>query len=290
MHRCSAVPWQGVSLSQPHVCPWHSPHGLSSATAEAPGNNPCGLFREPGCEWMSLEVDMQLQILALPPSSSAAGSARAWERGHSAHTQFRALAGVTIPSHPIPGLPSHPGALPVPRDRYQELVCLVANRAAVRARRSCLCACGCSGNSEPAGSCQNPRWPGPSPRHSCPGAAWPAGPLCPARRAAREAPGARSINTTRRELSAEGVYCRAGLQRGSAASFGLGFTKAAGDLCRWPGNTKLSRGASRGWARSIPAAPAQRAPQGLSLPPAKRQSRAASRRGHRWGREEAAVV
>lgn len=66
MHRCSAVPWQGVSLSQPHVCPWHNPHGLSSATAEAPGNNPRGLFREPGSQWMSLEVDVQLQILALP--------------------------------------------------------------------------------------------------------------------------------------------------------------------------------------------------------------------------------
>lgn len=79
-------------------------------------------------------------------------------------------------NHPIPEAPSHPGAPSVPRDRYQELMCLVANRAGAGARRSCLCACSCSGNSGPAKSCQNSRRPGPSPRRGSPGAAQPAQP------------------------------------------------------------------------------------------------------------------
>lgn len=45
--------------------------------------------------------------------------------------------------------PPKPRARPVPRERYQEPACLVANRAGAGAR-SCVCACGCSGNSRPA--------------------------------------------------------------------------------------------------------------------------------------------
>lgn len=129
-------------------------------------------------------------------------------------------------------------------------MCLVANRAAAGARRSCLCACGCSGNSGPARSCQNPRWPGPALGTAARGGRAPLSGRASSQRG-------RAREQTRAELSADGVYCRAGLQRGPAASFGLGFTKGAGGhggSGRRPlpvaRRHRKVAGASRGWAGS----------------------------------------
>ena len=108
------------------------------------------------------------------------------------------------------------------------------------------------------------------------------------------------LNTTRPRASVRtGFYCRARLQRGSAASFGLGFTKAVGGhgysarrplpMARqhqalpgcMPGLGREHHGSTgtNGTARSEP----------LVLL-GKRQSRAAPWRGHQWGRKEAVVV
>lgn len=231
---------------------------------------------------MTLEVDMQLQTLAPPRQQRCSRLSPCLGLGSQ---RLHPISCTRRSDHPIPELPSHPGAQPVPRDRYQELVCLVANRAGVGARRSCLCACGCSGNSGPARSCQNPRWPGPSPRHSCPGAAWPAEPPLSGR-----ASGQRGSGCSVHEHNQTGASVRTGFIAEPGYSVGLQHPLVwasrrqqeatgiqVGDLCRWPGKTKLSRGASWGWAGSIPAAAAQTAG---SEPPAvlgKRQSQAAWR-------------
>lgn len=224
------------------------------------------------------------------PGSAAASSAHARDLGGSACTQPRA-------PNPIPELPSHPGAQPIPRDRYQELLCLVANRAGAGARRSCLCACGCSGNLGPARGCQNHQWPGSSPWHGCPGAAWPAEP--PTIRLGEWAKGLSLLGPAEHNqtggVSADGVL----LQRGSAASFGLGFTKAAGGR---GGSSQrplpMARqhqalpGCIPGLGREHPGSTSTNSTAGSELPAVlgKQQSLAAPWQEHWWGRKEAAVV
>lgn len=118
--------------------------------------------------------------------------------------------------------PPKPRARPVPRERYQEPACLVANRAGAGAR-SCVCACGCSGNSRPA-------------RNRAPGASQAARQQQAGRRMDRWTDrwtdgrtDGLSPNTTRAEASVRrGLYCRAGSQRGAAAPLGSGFLKAVG--------------------------------------------------------------
>lgn len=156
--------------------------------------------------------------------------------------------------------------------------------AGAGARRSCLCACGCSGNSGPAEELpKNHRRPRPSPRHA-------GQPSLPAGRAGRggwrcSVPlGAAQHNQTRRG----GRQCGGGFiaEPGYSAGLQHPLVRASprqreatgvevGGRCQQPGNTKLSRGC----ARSIPAAPALTAPQGLSI----LQHQASGKAGHPRG-------
>lgn len=97
------------------------------------------------------------------------------------------------------------------------------------------------------------------------------------------------LNTTRLGASVRmGFYCSAGLQHPLVWA-SQRQREAVGvqvrDLCRWPGNTKLSRGASQGWAGSILAAPALTAPQGLSFLRCWASSKAWQPRGKSTGGE-----
>lgn len=185
--------------------------------------------------------------------------------------------------HPIPELPSRPGAQPVPRDRYQELVCLVANRAGVGARRSCLCACSCSGNSGPARSCQNPRWPGPSPGTAALGRRGQRGSGCSVHEHNQSAASVRTGFIAEPGYSVGLQHPLVWASRRQRKATGT----RVGDLCRWPGNTKLSRGASWGWARGSRQLRHKRHRRCWA---SGRVGQAASRGGHRWGRKEAAAV
>lgn len=89
MQRCALavsepVPASCVPLTHPSRPEQRQCH------SEAPGIT-LWVFREPGSAWLTLGVDVQLQILACPPSSPAAGSAVPGP-GSQPHTRFPALS------------------------------------------------------------------------------------------------------------------------------------------------------------------------------------------------------
>lgn len=189
---------QGASPPEPHPCPQHVPEGVGSAS-------PCGLFRELGSERMTTEVGIYLESL---------GSG--WQHPHPAMcTQAPAAAATPswscrpIPEPgPFPGIVTRSSCVWLQTEQEREpgaRVCVLAVAQATRGQPGAAKTAGGQAHSTVAlgGHGQLSLLP--------PG--WVSG-----QRGSRSVP----LNTTRLGASVRtGFYCRAGLQCGSAASFGL---------------------------------------------------------------------